>query len=420
MFYFLTFMMTIFLLFSPGPNQGMAAAAKVKVGMEILLSEKNVSLLAGKRIGLVTNHTAVNANTQTSVDLMKASAEINGFKLVALFAPEHGIRGASYASENIQDEHDVDGIPIFSLHGKTRRPTAKMLKNIDLLVFDIQDIGSRSYTYISTLFYTMEEAAKTNIPVIVTDRPNPINGIMVDGPMLEEKWRSFVGYVNVPYCYGMTIGELAQLFNEEHKVGCNLRVIPMEGWKRKMTFAETGLPWIPTSPHIPEANTAFYYPMTGILGELQLVNTGIWYSLPFKLVGAPWIDGIQFANQLNQQRLPGVSFYPFYYKPFFGKFAQEPCEGILIVVTDPLIYKPVTTQYVIIALLKASYPKEFHAALTAAKERKEMFCKVNGTESIYHLLFEKKTVVSKFREFHHIERENFMTVRKKYLITDYQ
>lgn len=393
--------------------------AKVTVGMEVLLKSKYIGLLKDKRVGLITNHTAVNSNMESSIQLLKANAERGQFTLVALFAPEHGITGASLASEELQDEKDPDGIPIYSLYGKSTRPTKKMLKDVDILIFDIQDIGSRSYTYLATLFYAMEEAAKLSIPVIVTDRPNPINGITVDGPVLEEKWRSMVGYVNVPYCYGMTIGELARYFNEEYKVGCSLRVIPMEGWLREMSFADTGLPWIPTSPYIPEATTALYYPLTGVLGELQLVNIGIGYTMPFKLIGAPWIKAKEFAKQLNAQKLPGIVFHPFYYKPFYGRFAKKSCEGVLIVITNPLIYKPMTTQYVVIGLLKSMYPKPFSDALEMSANRKEMFCKVNGTEALYHLIREKKYLAWELREFHHKERELFLSKRKKYLLPNY-
>lgn len=412
--------LTIFLFLLGSIGVSTPACASVKPGIEVLLSEANISLLKGKRIGLLTNHTAVNNQMVTSVNLLKAAAQANDFTITALFAPEHGITGASHADESVKDETDPDGIPIFSLHGTTQRPTLAMLKNVDVLIYDIQDIGARSYTYITTLFYSMEEAAKAKIPLIVVDRPNPINGITVDGPMLEDKWRSIVGYINVPYCYGMTIGELARYFNEEYHVGCKLKVIPMEGWKRKMSFADTGLPWVPTSPHIPESTTPLYYPMTGILGELQLVNIGVGYTLPFKLIGAPWIHAQKLAVQLNQQKLPGVLFQPFYYKPFYGKFTQQPCQGVIIHVTDPIKYKPVTTQYVIIALLKSLYPKQFQKALEASSHRKDMFCKVNGTEDIYTILHQKQYFAWEVRDFHRQEREPFLKKREKYLLAEYK
>lgn len=404
-----------FLLLLPVCLVHAAYSPKITVGADNLFTEKYLDLIKGKKIGLVTNHTAVNRKMQSTIDALKSHSKNNNYTLVALFAPEHGITGASHASENIEDEKDPDGLPIYSLHGKTRRPTPQMLKGINLLIYDIQDIGSRSYTFSTTLYYVMEEAAKNNIPVLVLDRPNPINGLVVDGPMLEEKWRSMVGYINVPYCHGMTIGELAQFFNTEYKINCKLDVVPMKGWTRNMTFQDTGLPWIPTSPYIPEATTPFFYPTTGILGELNIVNIGIGYTLPFKVVGAPWINGKKFAHSLNQQKFPGVRFEPFCYKPFYGKFSQEDCEGVLIVITNPLIYKPVTTQYLLIGILKGLYPQQFKEAVASAAPRKEMFNKVNGTEEVYRVVSEDKNIVWKLRTLHEKERENFLTLRKKYL-----
>ncbi|HEV8051045.1 MAG TPA: DUF1343 domain-containing protein [Parachlamydiaceae bacterium] len=303
---------------------------------------------------------------ECTLDLLKAKANQYNFTITAIFAPEHGLTGSDHALENVGNSQTVDGIPVYGLFGKTQRPTREMLEKIDLLIFDIQDIGSRSYTYITTLFYAMEEAAKFRVPVIVLDRPNPINGTVVDGPMLDEKWRSIVGYINVPYCHGMTVGELANFFNREYHVGCDLTVIPMENWNRKMNFSETGLMWVPTSPNIPEPSSPLYYPMTGILGELSIVSIGIGYTLPFKVVGAPWINGEAFAKTLNSQNFPGVHFQPFCFKPFNGKFVREECQGGLIVVTDPLIYEPVSTQYLLIGILKSLYPIKFKEALESS------------------------------------------------------
>ena len=265
----------------------------------------------------------------------------------------------------------------------------------------------------------MEEAAKKGIPVMVLDRPNPINGVVIDGPMLEEKWRSMVGYVNVPYCHGMTVGELSTYFNEEHKIGCDLHVVPMKGWYRTMSFSDTGLAWIPTSPNIPEATTPLYYPTTGLIGELHFMNIGIGYTLPFKVVGAPWIDAKKFAEKLNAQKFPGVYFEPFYYRPFFGRFSQEDCQGVLIIVSNPRIYQPVSTQYLLIGMLKGLYPTQFREALDEFKPRKEMFCKVNGTEEIYRLVTQEKNIVWKLKGVHEKEREEFKRLRKKYLIPAY-
>jgi uncharacterized protein YbbC (DUF1343 family) len=394
---------------------------KVTVGIDLLLKNpKYASKLKGKRIGLITNHTALNGMRKRSVDLLKEKREPLGYTLKALYAPEHGLYGSAHAAEKVSDQQDADGIPIYSLHGKTRRPTPEMLKEIDLLIFDIQDIGSRSYTYISTLFYVMEEAAKAKIPLIVADRPNPINGLMVDGPMMEEKWRSFIGYINVPYCHGMTIGELASFFNAEYKVGCSLTVVPMEGWKRSMSFDDTGLIWIPTSPNIPESTTPYYYPTTGLIGELQLLNIGVGYTLPFKLIGAPWIDAQEFAKTLNAQKFPGVFFQPFYFKPFYGRYKSENCEGVIIVITDTSLFQPIQTQYLILGILKSLYPAQFLEALEKSKECKQLFCQAAGTEEIYRILQEKKYLVWELKEVHRREREAFLPTRQKYLIPSYQ
>ncbi|MFV0339038.1 MAG: exo-beta-N-acetylmuramidase NamZ domain-containing protein [Parachlamydiaceae bacterium] len=322
----------------------------IQLGIDQLLTETHVHKLKNKRIGIVTNQTGFNSQLKPTFDLLKERAK--EYKIVALFAPEHGFYGREYASDQVEHDKSEEGIPIFSLHGETRRPTEAMLKNIDLLIYDIQDIGSRSYTFISTLFYVMEEAAKKNIPVMVLDRPNPINGLVCDGPMLENGIRSIVGYINVPYCHGMTIGELATYFNEEYKVGCKLEVIPMKGWHRTMSYRDTGLPWIPTSPHIPEPDTPLYYPVTGILGELGIVSIGVGYTLPFKVTGSPWINAFEFSKALNNCRLSGVFFTPFFFRPFYGKFKGEDCQGVLITVTQPTRNKPVQIQFAIIYTLK--------------------------------------------------------------------
>lgn len=391
-------------------------SSQIKLGIDQVFTKKYEGLLRGKKVGLITNHTGINSQFQSSIHSFKQHAVQGGYTLQALFAPEHGITGGSYAAENIEHLVDVDGIPIYSLYGKTHRPTKAMLKNIDVLVYDIQDIGSRSYTYMTTLFYVMEEAAKMNISVVVLDRPNPINGLTVDGPILQPAWRSIVGYINVPYCHGMTIGELALYFNQEYQIGCPLTIVPMQGWKREMSFQDTGCSWIPTSPNIPEASTTLYYPTTGILGELQIVNIGIGYTLPFKLIGAPWICAEEFAKHLNDQHFPGVHFYPFYYRPFYGRFCKQDCQGVLISITDPTNYLPVSTQYLLIGMLKSLYPKAFQQALDEKSDRINMFNKVNGTDEVYRILKEEKYVIWKLKELHQKERGAYLAKRQKYLI----
>lgn len=386
---------------------------KVELGVDVFFAEGLYKNLKGKNIGLVVNHTSVDSSLFPVVEKFKS---INDeYKLVALFSPEHGIDGRFYNGEKVNDSKQQN-LQIYSLHGKTRRPTKEMLKNIDVLIFDIQDLGSRSYTYSTTLFYLMEEAAKKRIEVIVLDRPNPINGLIVDGPMLDDKYRSFVGYINVPYCHGMTIGELALYFNSEYNVGCKLKVIAMKGWKRKMSFKDTDLHWIPTSPNIPEADTAFYYPSTGILGELKILNIGIGYTMPFKVIGAPWINAKLFAEKLNAQKLPGVTFIPFYYRPFYSLYKDENCEGVKIIITNPSVYKPVHVQYLIIGILKSLYPKIFFEKLEISSQAKDMFNKVNGCREIYDILIKEAYPYRKLIDFLQGQHDEFIKKREKYLL----
>jgi len=386
---------------------------EVKVGLDLFFTSENLKTINQKRIGIVTNHTGISSNLIPTIDLFKQHAQ--NYKIEAIFSPEHGIHGAHYAGNKINDIN-LNNIPVYSLHGITRRPTKEMLKNIDVIIYDIQAIGSRSYTYETTLFYVMEEAAKNNILVIILDRPNPINGITVDGPMLDEKWRSFLGYINVPYCHGMTIGELALYFNAEYKIDCNLKVIPMQGWTRNMSFKETNLPWVPTSPNIPEPDTPFYYPTTGILGAFNFISIGIGYTLPFKVIGAPWIDGMKLAKCLNDLNLPYVSFIPFHFKPFMDPYKNEECEGVKIIIRDPVNYRPVTTQYMILGILKSLYPEQTKKFLSMTETQKTLFCQLNGSEELLNILQTEKYTSWKCAQFQETERKEFLERRKKYLL----
>lgn len=394
-----------FLCFSP-------LFGAVNLGVDVFFEEGHDRGLKGKRIGLVSNHTGVNRSLISTVEVLQK----NGMDIVALFSPEHGWTGNAYAGEQVGNGGSGK-FQIYSLHGATRRPTAEMLKGIDVLIYDIQDIGVRTYTYAATLFYVMEEAAKRGIPVIVFDRPNPINGLIVDGGMLEPKWRSFIGYINVPYCHGMTIGELAVFFNGEYKIGCTLKVIPLRGWKRTMSFKDTGLTWIPTSPNIPEPDTPLFCASTGILGELEMVNIGIGYTLPFKIVGAPWIDAEVFATKLNDQALPGVRFFPFHYRPFYGSMKGKDCHGVLIRITDMKCYQPLSVQYLLMGMLKSLYPAEIKGYLEKANEsKKRMFNLANGNDEIYRLMLHEKYAAWKMIVHQKNEREQFKKLREKYLL----
>lgn len=390
---------------------------KIMLGVDCFFKEAKIAQWKGKRVGLITNHTGVNSELASTIDLfLENKYEV---KLAALFSPEHGLYGQAYAAENVVDQKGPGGIPIYSLHGKTRRPTEQMLKGVDLLVYDIQDIGCRSYTYITTLFYAMEEAAKQKIPFIVLDRPNPLSGQYVEGPMLNSKWRSFIGYINVPYCHGMTVGELAQFFNQEYQIGCELEVITMKGWNRAMHYAQTGLAWIPTSPNVPEAQTPLFCASTGMIGELGIVSIGIGTTLPFKILGAPWIKAKELATQLNQQQLPGVTFYPYQFRPFFGLFQGKECEGILILITNPHTYRPLAVQYMLLGILNLLYPKQMQGRLASLEpSKKELFCKASGNDEMLTLLCKEKYVAWKLITYQKEEREQFRKQREKYLLYD--
>lgn len=393
-------------------------APKVELGVDVLFRGSYYEELKGKRIGLITNQSGVDSLLKPTLDHFIEKAHV--YNLVALFSPEHGINGNAYAFEKVKDG-EKRALPVHSLHGATRRPTSEMLQGIDLLVYDIQDIGVRSYTYATTLFYVMEEAAKRQIPVMVLDRPNPLGGLLVDGPLLQDKWRSFLGYIDVPYCHGMTIGELAHYFNEEKKVGCNLKVVPMKGWKRSMSFSETGLHWIPTSPHIPEPDSALFCATTGILGELGIVSIGVGYTLPFKVVGAPWIDGEKYAAALNALKLPGVLFRPFHFRPFYGQFSAKDCQGVLIVVENPHTFKPLSVQFALIGILKSLYPHSFKKALDhVSKTKRELFCKAVGTERILEILEKEPYATYQLIAYDRDRLEAFKQKRGRYLRKEYE
>ena len=327
--------------------------AQVLTGIDIL-ERDGFKQLSGMRVGLVTNHTGRNRAGRSTIDVLHKAP---GVKLVALFAPEHGIRGL--VDENVSDSKDEQtGLPIYSLYGETRRPKPEQLKDLDALVFDIQDIGTRFYTYISTLGNVMEEAAKAGRPVFVLDRPNPINGIAVDGPMGDADKPSFTAYHPIPVRHGMTIGELGQLFNQERKIGCDLRVIKMDNWQRSMWLDETNLTWVNPSPNMRSLTEATLYPGVGLL-ETTNVSVGRGTDTPFEVVGAPWIDGQQLAAFLNNRRIPGVRFVPVRFIPSGSVFKGETCSGINLIVTDRARFRPVLNGLEIATALRMLYPSQW-------------------------------------------------------------
>jgi uncharacterized protein YbbC (DUF1343 family) len=334
-------------------SSAQAFDAQVLTGIDVL-ERDGFKQLSGMRVGLVTNHTGRDRAGRPTIDVLHKAP---GVKLVALFSPEHGIRGL--ADEKISDSKDEQtGLPIYSLYGETRRPRAEQLKDLDALVFDIQDIGTRFYTYISTLGNVMEEAAKTGKPVFVLDRPNPINGVAVDGPMGDADKPSFTAYHPIPVRHGLTIGELGQLFNQERKIGCDLRVIRMEGWQRAMWLDETNLTWVNPSPNMRSLTEATLYPGIGLL-ETTNVSVGRGTDTPFEVVGAPWIDGQQLASYLNNRRIAGVRFVPVRFTPGASVFKGEACGGINVIITDRSRFRPLLNGIEIAAALRRLYPSEW-------------------------------------------------------------
>ncbi len=309
------------------------ADAQVKTGIDVL-RENGFELLQGKRVGLVTNPTGVDRELNSTIDILHRHVN-----LTALYGPEHGVRGDYSAGDHVSDQVDPQtGVPVYSLYGKNRKPSAEVLENVDVIVYDIQDIGARSYTYISTMGLVMEAAAELGKEVLVLDRPNPLNGFRVEGPLVEEGYHSFVSQYEIPYVYGLTCGELALYLNAEgllkDGLRCKLQVVPMEGWKREMTFDQTGLQWVPTSPHIPDYRTAFYYPATGIIGELDPNMIGIGYTLPFQLLVTDSIDAAQLTRALNGLNLEGVVFRPIFIKPYYMPKKGQALQGVQIHITD--------------------------------------------------------------------------------------
>ncbi len=394
-----------------------AGWAAVKVGLEVLCERGLDRPWKGKRIGLLTHAAAVDRHLRPSFEVLRERrATLN---LVALFAPEHGLDGAIRAGDDVLDGQHRS-IPVHSLHGPRRRPTEQMMRSIDVLLVDLQDVGLRYYTYASTLFYCMEEAAKYGVEVVVLDRPNPMGGLLIDGTMLEEKYRSFVGYINVALCHGMTLGELAQYFAAEYRIPCKLKVIAMEGWKRSMLYSQTGRFWVPPSPNIPEPDTPLYYAITGAIGEIGLTNIGVGFTMPFKVIGAPWIDGQRLSQRLADIQLPGIRFRPVEYKPFYGKFKDEICHGVQLMITDPKLLKPLQVCFAIVGTLKELYPKQTQEGLTKCPDdRRQMFCKVLGTDMAYQQMLSEKAPYAKLIAIHRPQRQDFIAKRKKFLISQY-
>ncbi len=403
---------------------------KVKLGVDVL-SESFPKFLEGKRVGLVTNPTGMTSNLESTIEVFAKNPKI---KLVALYGPEHGVRGNAQAGEYVPFYIDEKyGIPVFSLYGQSMRPSPSMLKNIDeimrsfdtrneekkpkeemikgidVMVFDIQDVGTRVYTYIATMAYCMEACAEAGIKFVVLDRPNPINGISIEGPILKyPDFSSFVGLYPIPIRHGMTMGELAKLFNDKFmRKKVDLHVIPMKGWKREMWFDETGLPWVIPSPNMPTLDTATVYPGQVFL-EGTNISEGRGTTKPFEIFGAPWIDGYELTKKLNALNLPGVKFREAWFTPTFSKYEGELCGGSQIHVLDRKNFKPFKTTLHIIKTILEMYPDKM-------KFHDEYFDKIMGNSEVRKMLLKGESV-EKIIHSYQEELKNFNKMRKNFLI----
>ncbi len=386
--------------------------AQVKPGIDVLAGQ-DFELLKGKRVGLVTNPTGLDRNLRSTIDILYENVDLR-----ALYGPEHGVRGDFSAGDHVGDQVDAKtGIPVYSLYGKNRRPAPEVLEGIDVIVYDIQDVGVRSYTFISTMGLVMEAAAEAGKEVVILDRPNPLGGKRVEGPVVEEGYFSFVSQYAIPYVYGLTCGELARLLNEEGMltggVSCQLTVVPMEGWTRDMTFDLTGLQWIPTSPHIPQYTTAFYYPATGIIGELEGVMIGIGYTLPFQVLVTENIDAQILCEAMNALELPGVLFRPIYLKPYYTDQKGLALQGVQVYITDLLNAGLTEIQFFFIQEAHKIDP-DFNP-FRDHEERYSMIDKVLGSEKLRTSMMEDFNF-EKLRPYWNKDRENFLNLSQKYYL----
>lgn len=397
-----------------------AFAQIVRPGIEVL-EEMNFEPLCGKRVGLVTNPSGVDRQLRTTIDILHNAPEVN---LVALFGPEHGVRGDLYAGEHSSDGRDAaTGLPVYSLYGSTRKPTPEMLRGLDVIVYDIQDVGVRSYTFISTLGLVMQAASEAGIEVMVLDRPNPLGGMKVEGPVVEAGFHSFVSEFSIPYVYGLTVGELALLLNgeglncgqkgQDKPCTCRLTVIPMSGWRRSMKYSDTHLEWVLPSPNIPSPRSAVAYPSAGIIGEFSgYLNIGIGYTIPFETFAAEWVDADKLKAKLDSYDIPGTEFRTIHYKPLSGSAAGKLVHGVQYFYTDYEKAEITLTQFYVMQAIAELYDgrnpfKDF--------KRTSMFDKVCGTDYV-RIQFGKTLKVSSIKKFWQKDEDSFREISKKYYL----
>ena len=398
--------------------EGLFLQAQVIPGIEVLESNGFEELL-GKRVGLVTNPSGVDRQLRSTIDILFEAPEVN---LVALYGPEHGVRGDAYAGDHVESTKDPKtGLPVYSLYGPTREPTQKMLEGVDVMVYDIQDVGTRSYTFISTLGLVMRACAKADIEVLVLDRPNPLGGLKVEGPYVEPDFHSFVSEFRIPYVYGLTVGELAGLINEEglnrgqngkeEHLKCKLNVIPMRGWRRWMQYRDTGLPWILPSPNIPSEASALGYPCAGICGEIGHLNIGVGYTIPFQTFAATWIDADKLKERLDSYNIPGTAFRTIHYKPISGSLSGKLVHGVQFFFPDYESATITLTQFYVMQAVQELFPGHNPFPLKSTR----MLDIVCGTDYV-RTTFGKRLKVSDIVDFWNKDTEDFKTVSRQYYL----
>ena len=392
----------------------------VKPGIEVL-RDSGFQRLVGKRVGLVTNPSGVDSQLRSTIDILFNAP---GVDLVALYGPEHGVRGDVYAGGAVTDAIDAKtGLPVYSLYGATRKPTKEMLKGIDIMVYDIQDVGARSYTFISTLGLVMEACGELGIEVMVLDRPNPLGGNKIEGCYVEQPFNSFVSQYKIPYVYGLTVGELAEMINEEglnrgqkgnqEPAKCKLWVVPMEGWTRDMLYEDTGLPWILPSPNIPYKETPLYYSASGICGELYgFMNIGIGYTLPFQVFGATWLDPEKLKARLESYNLPGVDFRTIWFKPFSGSAKGELVGGLQFFFTEYEKARITEVQFYVIQSVAELYPGKKAFEVISGYG---LFDKVCGTDYV-RLQLSKTYKVADILDYWRKDEDAFRALSQNYHI----
>lgn len=378
----------------------------VECGIDRL--KEDSSILKGLRLGLITNYTGVDSELRSTIDI------INGVgQLSCMFSPEHGVRGDLQAGDQVPDYVDEGtGVKVYSLHGKHKKPTEKMLEDVDALVYDIQDVGARFYTYLYTMSYAMEAAKEFNKKFIVLDRPNPLGGIETEGAILNTEFTSFVGKYPISTRYGLTIGELAKLFNREADINCDLELVEMEGWKREMYFEDTGLDFIAPSPNIPTMDAALVYIGTCLFEGIN-VSEGRGTTQPFEVIGAPWIDGERWAQELNDIGLKGVKFRPHYFIPTFSKYKNQLCRGVQVHVRDKDIIEPYKVGVAMVNNLAQNY-EEFEFLPPYSEGGQQHFDLLAGTHKLRESILNGN--VDEFLNSLDGELKEFDRIRDKYII----